>query len=465
MAAWTAVSDLPWPMLLDSGGAGGRYDVLVADPVCTLVTWGAWTEVEWAWGARHRSRADPLELLREALGARRTAPGPFPGGAVGCFAYDLGRRFEPFASRGLRASGMPDMAVGIFEWAVVTDHRRRTTRMVVQPGASESWRRVRERLSSRPRSTSEAVPFTASGPLRVSLGRQAYARAFQRVARYIREGDCYQVNLSLGFEVAVRGVPAQAYAWLRRHSPAPYGVLMGLPWGTVLGNSPEGFLRVAGGRVETRPIKGTRPRRTDPAADRAEAEALRVSAKDRAENVMIVDLLRNDLGRNCRPGSIRVPELCAVERFANVHHLVSTVTGELAPGCDALDLLRGCFPGGSITGAPKRRAMEIIEALEPWRRGLYCGAMGWVGFDGSMALNVAIRTAVHRGTAARGRLRFWAGGGLVADSQLEQEYAECLDKAAVLMALAGLSPDTAPRSAVPDPRSRGTWCPWDRPGP
>ena len=265
------------------------------------------------------------------------------------------------------------------------------------------------------------------------------------MARYIRDGDCYQINLAMGFETAVRGDPVTAYAWLRRRSPAPYGALLSVPWGTVLSNSPEGFLRVRGRRVETRPIKGTRPRGVDPADDRGQRRALRESIKDRAENVMIVDLLRNDLGRSCRPGSIHVPELCALESYANVHHLVSTVRGELAPERDALDLLRGCFPGGSITGAPKRRAMQIIAQLEPWERGVYCGAVGWLGFDGSMELSLAIRTALHQGTALEGRLRFWAGGGLVADSVLDQEYQECLDKARVMMELAGQTPaaDTA----------------------
>jgi para-aminobenzoate synthetase component 1 len=199
----------------------------------------------------------------------------------------------------------------------------------------------------------------------------------------------------------------------------------------VLCNSPERFLRVRGDRVESRPIKGTRPRAPDPRRDAELAEALARSPKDRAENLMIVDLLRNDLGRSCATGSIAVPQLFALESFAAVHHLVSTVSGRLAPGKDALALLRGCFPGGSITGAPKLRAMEIIEELEPVRRGVYCGAIGYLGNDVGMDLNIAIRTLTYAG----GVLTVRGGGGIVADSDGAQEFQEIQDKLAVLLRL------------------------------
>ena len=195
--------------------------------------------------------------------------------------------------------------------------------------------------------------------------------------------------------------------------------------------SPERFLKLERGRVETRPIKGTRPRAGHPRLDAELASELQASAKDRAENVMIVDLLRNDLSKNCELGSVKVTKLFEVESFATVHHLVSTVTGKLRQGRDALDLLRGCFPGGSITGAPKLRAMQIIEELEPQRRGVYCGAIGYIGCDGNMDLNIAIRTLVYAG----GTIRFSAGGGIVADSRLEDEYQETFDKAAAMLKL------------------------------
>jgi para-aminobenzoate synthetase component 1 len=218
---------------------------------------------------------------------------------------------------------------------------------------------------------------------------------------------------------------------LRRTNPAPYSAFLDLPFAQVLCSSPERFLTLRGDRVETKPIKGTRPRATDPALDAALAEDLARSAKDRAENVMIVDLLRNDLGKCCVPGSVRAEPLFAIESFASVHHLVSTVTGRLAPGRHAADLIRACFPGGSITGAPKHRAMQIIEAIEPHRRGVYCGCIGYLGFDGTMDLNIAIRTLLCTGE----QIYAWAGGGIVADSAVESEYQESFDKAAALLAI------------------------------
>jgi para-aminobenzoate synthetase component 1 len=228
---------------------------------------------------------------------------------------------------------------------------------------------------------------------------------------------------------------------LRVLNPAPFAAYLSTPYAHVLSASPERFLRVEGGQVETKPIKGTRPRAGHARLDAELAQALRASEKDRAENVMIVDLLRNDLSKNCRLGSVTVPRLFDVESFATVHHLVSTVRGELAPGRDALALLRGCFPGGSITGAPKLRAMQIIEELEPNRRGVYCGAIGYIGFDGDMDVNIAIRTLV----ISRGETRFWAGGGIVADSRLEDEYQETFDKAAALLNLLQQAAATANR--------------------
>jgi para-aminobenzoate synthetase component 1 len=205
-----------------------------------------------------------------------------------------------------------------------------------------------------------------------------------------------------------------------------------LPELQIVSASPERFLQLRRGLVETRPIKGTRPRSADPVQDRANAQQLLSSSKDRAENLMIVDLLRNDIGKHCAPGSVRAERMFELESFANVHHLVSTVTGRLAPGHTALHLLRGAFPGGSITGAPKLRSMQIIEELEPHRRGVYCGAIGYIGFDGNMDTNIAIRTAVH----SHGSMRFYAGGGIVADSQADKEYLETLDKAANMLQLA-----------------------------
>jgi para-aminobenzoate synthetase component 1 len=426
-ALFEALADQPWAMFLDSGGRG-RYDLIVADPSATLVTRGDETEIAGRYGAM-RSSADPFALLRAALGPRQPpARPPFAGGAVGYFAYDLGRRVERLPKRAGRGDAFPDMAVGIYDWAVVVDHQDRRAWLAAEnrdPRTAQGWDALAARLHdahpARPRR-----PFRVHGPVTSNLTRDEYGRAVARILDYIRAGDCYQVNLAQRFRVDCEGDGWDLYRGLRKTNPAPFAAFLDLPWGQVVSSSPERFLELRGGSAETRPIKGTRRRDADPARDAVLVAELAASTKDRAENLMIVDLLRNDLGKTCAVGSVRVPRLFGVESYATVHHLVSTVTGQLAPGKDALDLLRGCFPGGSITGAPKLRAMEIIEELEPHRRGVYCGAIGYVGFDGDMDLNVAIRTL----TVSAGEARFYAGGGIVADSDPAAEYQETLDKAA-----------------------------------
>jgi len=430
----------PWHVFLDSGRGGreaGRYDIVASDPYATLTTRGDTTEIRTRDGAELSAR-DPLELLKAALGERAEKPGPLPfaGGAIGYFAYDLGRRFERLPAVAEDDIRAPEMAVGLYDWACVVDHVARQA-WLVGAGRDErtfdEWEALIERLH--PSEASESLPrvppFAAVSPIRSSYDSESYRRAFERVKAHIRAGDCYQINLTRRFEADVRGHSWPAYLELRRLSPAPFSAYLGLPELDVLSSSPERFLKVAGGRVETKPIKGTRPRSPDPARDAALAAELRASAKDRAENVMIVDLLRNDLGKACAPGSVQVEKLFAIESFANVHHLVSTVVGRLRSDRHALDLVRGAFPGGSITGAPKVRAMQIIEELEPQRRSVYCGCIGYVGFDGDLDLNIAIRTLVRCGD----RLYAWAGGGVVADSRVDAEYQEGLDKASALLAV------------------------------
>ena len=279
------------------------------------------------------------------------------------------------------------------------------------------------------------------GEIVSSLEREAYLPRAARIIDYIEAGDCYQANLTREFRVGCSGDPWDLYRHLHDTNPAPMGAFLEYPFGAVLSSSPERFVTVEGREVITKPIKGTRRRRADPAQDEAAKAALLASEKDRAENVMIVDLLRNDIGRVCEPGSVAAPEICKLETFATVHHLVSTVTGRLAPGRDALHLLEACFPGGSITGAPKRRAMEIIEELEPHRREVYCGAIGYLSAAGRMDMNIPIRTTV----CASGELRFYAGGGIVADSSPESEYEETEVKiAAIRSALQRFSVPGAP---------------------
>jgi para-aminobenzoate synthetase component I len=426
----------PWPVFLDSGRPSsiqGRYDILTADPRTTLVTRAGRTEIRDAGGLRI-SLADPFALLDEALGPKRPRISglPFQGGAIGYFAYDLARLLERLPGLADDAENIPEMSVGIYDWALVVDHARRRSRLVAHdPSVLDLWQGRLTRVLSERRRAPVPDPFRVLGPVRSNLTYGDYMRAFARIQHYLREGDCYQVNFAQRFAVPAQGDPWQAYKQLRASNPAPFGAYLANPDCGILCSSPERFLRVCGDRVETKPIKGTRPRGANPEEDRMLALDLHRSAKDRAENLMIVDLLRNDLGKVCAIGSVYVPSLFEVETFTRVHHLVSCVRGRLARGRNALDLLKACFPGGSITGAPKLRAMEIIEELEPQRRGVYCGSIGYLGYDGSMDTNIAIRTLVYSG----GTARLWAGGGIVVDSDAEAEYRETYDKAGPLLDL------------------------------
>jgi para-aminobenzoate synthetase component 1 len=427
-----------WAVFLDSGfphSRQGRYDIIAAEPVRTLVTRGALTEIREG-KAITLSPEDPFTLVRQALGETvEPAPGlPFCGGAIGYFGYDLARRLERLPERAFDAENIPDMVIGIYDWAVVVDHLERRTWLVGRgrnPALDIRWPHLVKAFSQIQTIGWQRADFSVLSEVVSNLDRTRYGRAFDRIKHYIHEGDCYQANLTQRFSAYCSGNPWSAYQLLRSFNPAPFSAYLNFPQVRVLSSSPERFLKVSDGMVETKPIKGTRPRSPDPAVDAANAQELRDSLKDRAENLMIVDLLRNDIGKNCAPGSVHVPALFEVESYATVHHLVSTIRGRLAEGHDALDLLRGGFPGGSITGAPKIRAMEIIEELEPHRRGIYCGAIGYVGFDGNMDTNIAIRTLVHSDNT----IRFWAGGGIVADSDPEQEYQECYHKAAALLHL------------------------------
>jgi len=428
------LAERPWAVFLDSAqphSRQDRFDIIAYAPIATLQTHGNITRIARD-GVVTESQADPFLLLKQQLGTPLASVDglPFNGGAIGYFAYDLARRIERLPALADDTENLAEMAVGIYRWALIVDHQQRQSWLVSYDLPESERQRLIAEFSAitQPATTEDFKVLQA--PL-ANMDRAAYATAFQRIKHYLKEGDCYQINLTQRFESPCQGQPWQAYRVLRQINAAPFSAYLNFPDVQVLSSSPERFLKVTDGAVETKPIKGTRPRKSTREADQAQIEDLVSSTKDRAENVMIVDLLRNDLGKSCQKGSVWVPSLFAVESYATVHHLVSTVTGQLAAGQHAIDLLRSCFPGGSITGAPKIRAMEIIEELEPHRRGIYCGAIGYIGFDGNMDTNIAIRTLVHN----RGTIRFWAGGGIVNDSQLDEEYQECFDKAAALLQL------------------------------
>jgi para-aminobenzoate synthetase component 1 len=431
---------LPHRAWLDSAGGPerlARYSFLSADP------WHVITPPPADWSGPLRAALAPGRAL-----ARLDLP-PFQGGAIGFLAYEFGRRLERVPPPRADDRPVPDAWFGLYDWALAWDHAAGRAWLVstgLPATGPDRARRAAERAAQvmacietghgarstkhpahgpQPATPSHPVP-ELDGAVRSVFSRDAYRAAVRRVRDYILAGDVFQVNLAQRLEAPIDDDPFAFYLRLRRVNPAPFGAYLDAGGCVVASASPERFLRVTpDGAVETRPIKGTRPRGGDAATDAAFGAELLASAKDRAENVMIVDLLRNDLSRVCAPGTVAVPELCVLERYATVQHLVSTVTGRLAPGRDALDLLAAAFPGGSITGAPKVRAMEIIAELEPVARGVYCGAIGYLSVTGAMDTSVAIRTAVLRDGVAT----FGAGGGVVADSDPDAEYRETLDKA------------------------------------
>ncbi|WP_442801474.1 aminodeoxychorismate synthase component 1 [Serratia rubidaea] len=422
---FSPLSAQPWAMLLHSGFAEhshNRFDILVADPCATLTTHGAVTEIHRD-GDSLSSTEDPFTLLQQQLSALPFSPSadddlPFQGGALGLFGYDLGRRVETLPTLAEAELALPDMAVGIYDWALIADHHRQRLTLLSYDDVEQRWQWLRSHQRPAP------AAFRLTGPWQANMTRAQYGEKFQRIQHYLRSGDCYQINLAQRFSAPYQGDEWQAFLRLNDSNRAPFSAFLRLPHNAVLSISPERFLWLERQQVQTRPIKGTLPRLADPQQDAAQAQRLAASPKDRAENLMIVDLLRNDIGRVAQPGSVRVPELFVVEPFPAVHHLVSTITARLPAATPASELLRACFPGGSITGAPKVRAMEIIEELEPQRRNAYCGSIGYLSACGTMDTNITIRTLMTE----NGRIHCAAGGGIVADSEEQAEYQETFDK-------------------------------------
>ncbi|MBD3648111.1 MAG: aminodeoxychorismate synthase component I [Pseudomonadales bacterium] len=420
------VRELPWPLMLESGGyEGHRYDLVAACPSVIIRTRDGSTTV--TDGIETKASAlSPFECVEHEVDRRRPAQpcpldSPFKGGAIGWFGYELGHYVEKLPPAPGVAT-VPDMLVAIYDSFILIDHDLRSCHLVSAPGFPATHRQQFRNALGKP-ADRPTDNFRAS-PLHSNFSQQDYNGAIERIRHYIHEGDCYQVNLAQRFSAEFTGDPVSLFTRLRKLHRAPFSACLAFPDQQVLSYSPERFVRVRNGEVLTQPIKGTRPRGETPAADQALADSLRASEKDRAENLMIVDLLRNDLGRCCVPGSITVNELFELRSFHNVHHLVRSISGRLRDGVSAIELLQACFPGGSITGAPKIRAMEIINELEPDRREVYCGAIGYYDYEGNMDTNLAIRTMV----CADNQLRFWGGGGIVADSTAASEYQESLDK-------------------------------------
>ncbi|CAI0917659.1 aminodeoxychorismate synthase component 1 [Serratia liquefaciens] len=415
----------PWAMLLHSGFAEhshNRFDILVAAPKVTLTTRGQITEICRGM-EEQQSQEDPFQLLQQQLEQQNQHPAantdlPFQGGALGLFGYDLGRRVEKLPQMAQADITLPDMAVGIYDWALIADHHKKMLTLLSYGDTEQRWQWLCSQQSE------PQQDFTLTSRWQANMTRQQYGEKFQRIQQYLRSGDCYQINLAQRFSADYQGDEWQAFQQLNASNRAPFSAFLRLPDNAVLSVSPERFLWLENQQIQTRPIKGTLPRLADAEQDAQQAQRLANSAKDRAENLMIVDLLRNDIGRVAEPGSVKVPELFVVEPFPAVHHLVSTITATLPERTPATELLRACFPGGSITGAPKVRAMEIIEELEPQRRNAYCGSIGYISACGTMDTNITIRTLFTES----GRIYCSAGGGIVADSQEQAEYQETFDK-------------------------------------
>lgn len=425
----------------------GRFSFLGIAPAAILSAKGERVALH-VRGAEPRVQQEknPLEVARRVLREFRVTSSPplprFDGGWVGYLGYDLVRHFERLPHPPPDDLQLPDVYLMLVDTFLVFDNLRHTITAVtyapVEPGVSlrsrydaacERLATLVERLRRPVRAPAEFGPLPPPEPARSNLSQEQYEAMVRRAKEYIAAGDVIQVVLAQRFEGPLRGDPFQIYRCLRKVNPAPYMFFLRAGQAMLVGSSPEVMVRLEGREITVRPIAGTRPRGTDEASDRALEAELRQDAKEIAEHIMLVDLGRNDVGRVAEIGSVRVTDCMVVERYSHVMHLVSNVRGTLRPGLDAFDALAATFPAGTLTGAPKVRAMEIVDELEPVRRGVYGGAVGYFGFSGGMDTCITIRTVL----AHRGRFYVQAGAGIVADSVPEREHAECLNKARALL--------------------------------
>ncbi|MDP2561528.1 aminodeoxychorismate synthase component I [Psychrobium sp. 1_MG-2023] len=446
---FSTVAMHPWAMLLDSGASAhidAKYDIMVFDPLYTLQSDDEKTLItDCKTNEQTYSYDNPFDVLEQILAlAELSDEGhqlPFTGGALGHFSYDLGRHCERIDQIAAKDIDLPVMAVGIYRSGIVFNRATNEVLLTTRGTADQHQQALTQvnTLLATAKQHQSPQQFQLRGAWRNQLTREQYDNKFQQVQRHLRAGNCYQINLTQRFEANYQGDEYQAYLTLADQNNTPFSAFIRLEQGAILSVSPERFIQCHQGFVETKPIKGTRPRSQDVEHDLLLAQELRDSEKDQSENLMIVDLLRNDLGRSAKPGSVQVPKLFDIESFKNVHHLVSTVTAELSSDVTTVGLLKNAFPGGSITGAPKINAMNIIDQLEPHRRSIYCGSIGYISADNQMDTNITIRTLLCLNKTEQEKEIFcWAGGGIVADSQVDAEYQECFDKvASILPLLAG----------------------------
>ncbi len=441
----------PWAIFLDSALTHqhyGRFSYIAIDPFRVL--WAKNGQIKLDDNPLNSSE-NPFTLLKAMLMEMRLPNSPhlppFQGGAAGAFAYDLYQYLENIPAHQTDDMHFPDMALGFYDVVISFDHFQEKA-WIISTGLPEitaeaKLSRAVSRLNDidaliQQCTFSQTIPITSFHPEPITnhFTPTTYMKVVQRVIEYILSGDIFQANISqrLTSQLPANLSPFDLYEQLRKINPAPFAAFMNLNSTFVVSASPERFLQLNNHQVESRPIKGTRPRSEEPLIDQQLADQLINSSKDRAENIMIVDLVRNDLSKVCKNHTVQVKQLCMLETYATVHHLVSVICGELHPNLDAVDLLMATFPGGSITGAPKIRAMEIIAEIEPTKRGLYCGSVGYIGFNDTMDTSIAIRTY----TIKDDKITFQAGGAIVANSDPDDEYQETLTKLAALKEALGV---------------------------
>jgi len=450
------IKDRPYSFFLDSGmdiQKLGRYSFLGSEPFLVMQSRGS--EITLIRGQEHEvQHGNPFDTIGKLLELYKLeycpAPVPFVGGAVGYFGYDLCHFVEHLPSTAIDDFKLPECYFAFYDAIFVFDHLDGRAYLVTTgfPELDEGRRLKRARMRLKELKTwlypSPPIIVFSQSPaqnkeitLMSNFVPEEYIKSVSRVREYIAAGDVFQVNLSQRFQADLQIPPYELHKILRRVNPAPFASYLNFDGVAIVSASPERFLKVQGDLVETRPVKGTRPRGRDPGEDQSLAQELTRSIKDRAENVMIVDLERNDLGRVCRYGTIKVTELAILETFPTVFHLTSTIIGRLHRSKSDIDLLKATFPGGSITGAPKVRAMEIIDELEPTKRSVYTGSIGYLSFNGDLDINIVIRTFIIK----EGRAYFQVGGGIIYDSDSEAEYIETLDKAKALIQALQLAPE------------------------
>jgi len=421
------IRHLKWPVFLDSSyqkdmaqSEIARYDIIAADPFIRVTTDKSGTFVEDEAGRKLQDNI-PLKIIEEIMEkySIQNQTLPFMGGAIGYLSYNLKNNTK-------NNSLVPKMIIGIYDWAVVIDHFSAKAWLIqndFDKNPSYCWDSLQELFNKTVKNTDEG--FMITGDVNANLNFLSYNKKFIKVSRYIKEGDCYQVNLSQKYKVSTSGDSWKFYKKFRGINKSPYMAYLSYDDFEIMSGSPEQFIQSRNKNITTRPIKGTRARDNDPVKDKANLKELSVSLKDQAENLMIVDLLRNDLAMNCELGSVKVDELFTVESYPNVHHLVSSITATLKNDTNNYKLLNDAFPGGSITGTPKKRAIEIIDELEEHSRDVYCGSVVYFSFNQMMDSNIAIRSMIHQNHT----LHFYSGGGLTVDSNASSEYQEIKDKA------------------------------------